>query len=286
MAILRTVLSDITYHARRLTPGDGEGLRILMYHRVTDAHPGNRLCVPVARFADQMRWLAEQGYRTISFAEAVELVRGQGAGGGRRGNSRQAESAAFPRPAPRAPRPKLIVLTFDDGFEDNFLYAYRALAQYGFTGCFFVPSAFIASGQTGHEAVDQPMSWAQLSELAREGHEVGAHSISHAKLTHIDPVQMREEVRGSKEAIEQGLQQPVRFFCYPSGDYNAAVKQAVRDSGYDGACTVEPGANRSGADPFALTRTEISAFDSLWDFEKKIAGAFDWMHRVVQWTKR
>ncbi len=233
-----------------------------MYHRVTDAHPGNRLCVPVARFADQMRWLHEHEYRTISFAEAVELVRG------------------------RAPRPKLIVLTFDDGFEDNFLYAYRALAQYGFTGCFFVPSAFIASGQVGHEAVDQPMSWAQLDELVREGHEVGAHSVSHAKLTQIDPVQMREEVRGSKEAIEQGLQQPVKFFCYPSGDYDDAVKQAVRDSGYDGACTVEPGANYPGADPFALTRTEISAFDSLWDVEKKIAGAFDWMHRIVQWTKQ
>ncbi len=261
--LLRGMLSDLSYRAIRLMEGRTASLRILMYHRVTDAHPADRLCVPVARFAEQMHYLHEAGYQSVSFLQAVQWVGG---------------AAELPS--------KAVVLTFDDGFEDNFRYAYPAMARYGFTGCFFVPSAFITSGSNGHAPEDQPMSWTQLQELLREGHEVGAHSITHVKLTQIPIDHARHEVRGSKHALEQKLQRPVDFFCYPSGDYNEAVKEAVQASGYFGACTVKPGANRPGTDRFALRRTEISAVDSLWDFQKKLAGAYDWMHLAVQQTQK
>ena len=130
------------------------------------------------------------------------------------------------------------------------------------------------------------MTWEQLRELVRQGDEIGAHSVTHHKLTQCSTLDMIHEVRGSKDVLEHGIKHPVEFFCYPAGDYNEAVKQAVKDSGYRGACTVEPGANYPGGDPFALRRTEVSAFDSIWDFEKKLAGAYDWLHAAVQWTKR
>lgn len=280
-SLLRRALSDVTYRAIRLTNGHAAGLRILMYHRVTDAHPGNRLCVPVAQFTEQMRFLHEAGYQTVTLAQAVQWVRQE------TGDKRQETGDA--RHVSRLPShvsDKAVVLTFDDGFEDNFRYAYPAMTRYGFTGCFFVPSGFIEAGANGHSAEDRPMTWAQLSELLKHNQEIGAHSISHVKLTTVDAIRMRQEVRGSKEALEQKLQRPVEFFCYPSGDHNEAVKQAVRESGYRGACTVQPGANLPGHDLFTLTRTEISAFDSRWDFEKKLVGAYDWLHRAVQWMKR
>lgn len=263
ICFLRKTLSDLSYQAIRLTNGARTGLRILTYHRVTDAHPADRLCVPVARFAEQMRHLHEAGYQTVSFLQAV-----QGVGG----------VTEFPS--------KVVVITFDDGFEDNFLHAYPAMARYGFTGCFFVPSAFIASGSNGHPPEERPMSWVQLQELLQAGHEIGAHSISHVKLTKLALDQMVQEVRGSKEMLEQVLQRPVDFFCYPSGDYNEAVRDTVQTCGYFGACTVKPGANHPGMDRFALKRTEVSAFDSVRDFEKKLAGAYDWMHEAVQGLQR
>ena len=262
---LRSVLSDVSYRTIRFTNGTRHGLRMLMYHRVTDAHPTDRLCVPVAHFAAQMKHLREAGFHTITFAQAVRWITGHG-------------TPALPERA--------IVLTFDDGFEDNFLHAYPMMTRHGLTGCFFVPSGFIEAGQDGRRPSDRPMSWAQLRELLTAGHEIGAHSVSHAKLTAIDEAAMRREVRACKDVLERGLKRPVRFFCYPAGDYNSSVKRAVRESGYRGACTVEPGANDSGADPFALKRTEISAFDSLWDVEKKLAGAYDWLHSCVQLVKR
>ena len=114
---LRDALSDFTYQTLRFRHSTQPRLRILMYHRVTDAHPDDRLCVPVARFDAQMRFLHGAGYRTITFAEAVRWVQ---------------QGGALPDRA--------IVLTFDDGFEDNFLNAYPAMTRQGFTGIFFIPS--------------------------------------------------------------------------------------------------------------------------------------------------
>ncbi len=258
--LVRRSLSTLTYHALQCRNGRTPGLRMLMYHRVTDAHPNDRLCVPVARFARQMQFLHDAGYASVTFAQAVAWV---------------SQGGILP--------PKAIAITFDDGFEDNFLYAYPALARHGFTGCFFIPSGFIAVGRS--EAIrpeDWPMTWAQLKELLQRGHEIGAHSVSHRKLARLSPDQMQQEVQQSKAMLEQQLERPVDWFCYPAGDYNASVKAAVQTGGYRGACTVEPGANLPGGDPFALKRTEVSAFDSLWDFEKKLAGAYDWMHVTAQ----
>ena len=126
------------------------------------------------------------------------------------------------------------------------------------------------------------MAVAQLTELMREGHTIGAHSITHRILTTLEAVDIFWEVRGSKEQLETQLHTSIDVFCYPSGAYNTLVKKAVKSSGYLGACSVEPGANTVGVDPYALKRTEISGFDTLWDFEKKLAGAYDWLHRAVQ----
>ena len=259
--LLRDAISTLEYRLRR---GDAPGtIRMLMYHRVTDAHPRDRLCVPIARFDAQMRFLRDHGYRAVTFDEATQWVL-------RGGSSSE----------------RLVAVTFDDGYEDNFLYAYPSLTRYGLTGTFFVPSAFIEDGAGDHPSADRPMSWAQLQELIDLGHTVGAHSVSHRKLTTLDQVELFWEIRGCKETLEYYLDHEIDFFCYPAGDYNAFVKRVVQASGYRGACTVAPGALRPGMDPFEMTRTDVSGFDSLWDFEKKLAGAYDWMHAAVQAAHR
>ncbi len=257
----RRLLSDLTYGWIRAT-GNAGGLRVLMYHRVTDAHPDERLCVRVRAFAEQMRLLRAEGYRTVSFEQAVAVAQGQWT----------------------APE-RSIALTFDDGFEDNYQFAFPAMAEYDFTACFFLPSAFILSGASGHAAADRPMTWKQIHEIAAHGHEIGSHSVSHRKLTLLPLADAEWEVRTCKATIEQGVGKPVKFFCYPAGAYNPAIRNAVKAAGYAGACSVKPGPVRAGQDSFGLQRTEISGFDSLGDFRKKLAGAYDWMHAAVQFSQ-
>ncbi len=260
---LRNTLSDLRYQTMRFTNAAHTGLRILTYHRVTDAHPDDRLCVPVRQFEAQMRHLDEDGYCTVSFSDAARWVRQGG-------------------PLPQ----RSIVISFDDGFDDNYQFAATAMARHHFKGIFFIPTQFIEGGVDGHGPDDRPMSWAQIEDLLRQGHEIGSHSVTHRKLTQIPVAELPEEVGGCKRTLEQRLARPIEYFCYPAGYYNETVKQAVTDAGYRGACTVEPGANRLGTDPFALKRTEVSAFDSLWDFEKKLAGAYDWLHAALQGAQR
>jgi len=281
---LRSVLSGISYRSIQIEdvkdPDRYRGIRMLMYHRVTDAHPKSRLCVPVKRFAEQMRWLHEHGYRTATMSLLLS----------------HAQIGTF------SGRPT-IVISFDDGYSDNYFNASPVLAQYAFTGVFFVPTGFIDAGEQGTEPVhsplarkscgtrvpqgtvdpaDRPMTWDQIKALSIEGHEIGAHSVTHRKLTLLSRDDAQWELRESKRILEERLHKTVRFFCYPNGQCNDEVKQLTREAGYEAACTVEPGSNIRGMDPFSMKRTEVSAFDSIYDFEKKLAGAYDWMHVAAQ----
>jgi len=262
--LLRSTLSEAVYQMHRWSNAQDEGLRILTYHRVTDAHPGERLCVPIARFAEQMRHLHEAGYRTVTMAQAAQRM-----------THPQIEWPQRP-----------VVITFDDGYADNFLHAYPAMARYGFVGVFFVPTQFLQDPPTAEHPDDRSMRWINLEELLKAGHEIGSHSVTHRRLASLSVEEVQREVGESKRILEQQLKHPITSFCYPSGDYNALVKHAVEASGYLAACTVEPGANAPGADLFALKRTEVSAFDTLRDFNKKLAGAFDRLHAAVQRVKR
>ena len=263
--LVRGLLSDVTYGVSRLTGGAHRAgqVRLLTYHRVTDAHPDDRLCIPVQRFEAQMRWLQEAGYRTVSYADATAWV---------------ADGRALPERA--------LVLTFDDGFEDNFVHARPAMERHGLRGIFFVPSGFIQSATDAHAPADRPMSWTQLRQLVAAGHEIGGHSVTHRKLAEIPPAEVPGEARECKEALERGVGASAAFFCYPAGSYDAHVKRCVQEAGWRGACTVKPGPVRRGDDPFELTRTEISAFDTLWDFQKKLAGSYDWLHAAWQQVRR
>lgn len=263
MSALRRLLSDCSYGALKLAGTHPGGLRILMYHRVTDAHPRERLCVSPQAFAEQIRWLKGAGYQTMTFQQAVQWVEGIGM-----------------RPQ------KAVAITFDDGFEDNFTYACPELMRHGFTGAFFIPTDFVASDRAAWAVEDRPMTWQQMNILISHGHEIGAHSASHRKLARLSPEEIHREVVDSKLLLDEHLDRPAQFFCYPAGSYTQEVVVTVKQAGFLGACTVRPGANYPGSDPFLLKRTEISRFDSLWDFQKKMAGAYDWLHAAIQQVHR
>jgi peptidoglycan/xylan/chitin deacetylase (PgdA/CDA1 family) len=103
---------------------------------------------------------------------------------------------------------------------------------------------------------DGMMSWDHLRDLARRGHEVGSHSMTHAILTQVDASQLEHEVRGSRNRIESELGVPCESFCYPNGDCDERVAEAVRKAGYRRAVTTAWGTNSPGADPFRLRRCD------------------------------
>ena len=114
-----------------------------------------------------------------------------------------------------------------------------------------------AAGGLTRPSWDGSMSWSQLRELVRTGHEVGSHTLSHAILPLVDDDQLEHEIVASKARLEAELGVVCESFCYPNGDRDARVEDAVRRAGYARAVTAEWGPNRPGTDLLRLTRCDM-----------------------------
>jgi peptidoglycan/xylan/chitin deacetylase (PgdA/CDA1 family) len=228
-----------------------------MYHQVGDFAPmkSHRAGYCHYRsFARQMASLRLLGYEVIGLDEAVAGLAGE---------------ASLPRRA--------VVLTFDDGYQNFYDYAWPVLRRHGFPATVFLVSGLV--GQTtrwlsADGRGDTPLMDAQtIRTLYREGIRFGAHSASHPRLSEIERGQMHEEVTRSKQALEALLEEPVGCFCYPYGDYDREVMAAVRDSGFRAALTCMRGDAAPGDDLLQLPRKAISFGDSLlgylWKLEAK-----------------
>lgn len=207
---------------------------ILMYHYVSVPPPGADqyrldLSVTPSQFAEQLGWLRAQGFTTISLDALV---------------------AALTVGAPLPPRP--VVLTFDDGYIDAYTNAFPLLRQYGMTGTFFVVTEWLDLRQPGY------LTWDQAREMAAAGMAIQSHSRTHPDLTAAcDYDCLVYQILGSVQTIEAQIGVRPRFFCYPSGRYDAAVMTILEQVGIAAAVTTEAGTLHVSDRPLELRRARI-----------------------------
>ena len=241
------------------------GVCILMFHRV-DRLPGyDQLTVSPERFRQQMQWLARH-YRVVPLSQALDEIS--------RGTIQR----------------RTVVITFDDGYYDNYQHALPVLRELGLPATVFVTTHF-ASGEAQHarypEAKRLHMDWNEVRQwLDAPGNEVGAHSRTHPYLSRLSAERCEQEIAGCMQDFARTGIPHNGIFCYPSGDVGTREADLVRRSGYVAAVTVAPGANRARADRYWLRRTEITDQDDGTSFFLKLSGAFDAMHGVLHWRRR
>ncbi|MFH1996407.1 MAG: polysaccharide deacetylase family protein [Candidatus Omnitrophota bacterium] len=202
---------------------------IIMYHSInyTDDR-SNKLVVSPEKFAEQMYFLARRGYNVVPLRIMAKLIR-------------DAEEVPY----------KTLSITFDDGFEDNYRYAYPVLKNIGIPATIFVITDFI--GKDGY------LSWEQVREMSESGIiSIESHTRTQPWLTSLEEKALDEEVVGSKKILEERLKKDVHILSYPMGNYNDTVRDAVRRAGYEAAVATNPGKNSSFSDIFALKRQRIS----------------------------
>jgi peptidoglycan/xylan/chitin deacetylase (PgdA/CDA1 family) len=110
---------------------------------------------------------------------------------------------------------------------------------------------------------DGVMSWPQICDLARRGHEIGSHSYTHPLLLQCSDPQLEREIVGSRRRLEEELGAGVHSFCYPNGDYDSRVESAVARGGYELAVTTRWGSNGPDAEAFTLKRQDMVKENSL-----------------------
>lgn len=213
---------------------------ILMYHVIGDPErdvPYPDLWLSESDFQDQVDWLEDNGFT------AVTLVQVQDA---------WYDGGTLP--------PKPVVLSFDDGVLGQYLFGMPILEEKGW------------AGQLNLKAEGSDLSSKQVKKMYDAGWEIASHTINHPDLTTLDPASLEQEVAGSKAQLEKELGIEIVNFCYPAGQYNDAVIEAVEAAGYRGATTVNPGLGEKSM-PFELNRIRISRGDTSADLAEYLTAA-------------
>ncbi|TRZ96499.1 polysaccharide deacetylase family protein [bacterium] len=205
---------------------------ILMYHSVTPkAKPGYRLAVTPKTFERQMRFLKQNHYRVMPLEDIISLIK---------------EKRKIPA--------KTVAITFDDGYKDNFNYAFPILKRYQ------LPAAiFVIIQELGRPQNDR-LSWSQIKEMQDSGLiTIGSHTIGPEPLINIKPEEeLKRQIFDSKRILEEKLGRPVNLFSYPEGRFNQQIKDLVIAAKYKGAVATTPGKKYPRDDVFILKRLRIS----------------------------
>ncbi len=217
-----------------------------MYHYISvppDGADAVRLDLSVSptKFEEQLRALREAGYTSISLYEL---------------------SLALQTGAPLPPKP--IVITLDDGYRDAYTEAFPLLRRYGFKATVFLITGFIDQGNSEY------VTWEQVIEMDAGGMEMEAHGYTHPDLYGQSVDYIVWQVLGAKEAIEARTHKPVRFFCYPSGQYDALTIQVLQSAHYWGAASLISGVEQCSNKIFELQRIRVRGFYEVQDLMGKI----------------
>ena len=218
---------------------------VLMYHVIASPPSSAQLpelYVDPNDFDRQMEWLRSQGFQGVSLNQVYDAWFKGG----------------------RLPE-KPVVVSFDDGYRSQYVYARPELRKLGWPG---VLSAI--AGRIGQPNAE--LSDAMVRNLIDNGWELDSHTINHVDVSQASGAQLQSEVAGSRRMLQQRFHQPVNFFCYPSGRYDDQAIAAVRAAGYLGATTTNEGL-ASKSEMFTLKRIRVDGSDGVSGLEQKLKAA-------------
>jgi len=252
--------------ARLFGPNGGSCVPVLMYHSISEnlfgkSHPYYQINTTSEVFSQQMRWLRNNGYRTL---DTNELLRGL--------ENREDLS-------------KTVVITFDDGYRDFYTDAMDVMKQCGFTATIYLATDRIQDKSLRIEGVEY-LTWRDVRELQQEGIRFGSHTVTHPDMRSLGPEQIEYELGCSKETMEDKLGVPVDSFAYPFAFpehdkiFTHYLEDVLTNCGFEnGVCTILGRASLA-KNKFFLPRIPVNTWDDERFFEAKIEGGYDWLHWV------
>lgn len=228
-------------------------LPVLMYHNINDAYDSRNTNVEmsVSDFKSQMNALKENGYTAILFEDYISYIKGKG----------------------KLPE-KPILVTFDDGYLNNYTVAFPILKELGMKA-----TIFVVTGRMGVDGVvTYPhFTWEQAKEMYDSGMiDIQSHTHFHSELINLSKNDLVLELRKSKFLIEKNLGKKVNVLAFPYGFSNAMVRNEARIAGYDACVEINdkvPKVNSELSSPYKLCRITAYGGVSGEELVKKIEGA-------------
>ncbi len=223
----------------------GMGIPILLYHEVYEStplairgsskHPSYFVSSRALR--SQLQIISDLNYRTISLDDLSK-------------ENRCADNS------------KKIILSFDDGYISNYLCTFPAIRNQDMVATFFCPVALVGEKNM--------MSWSQLKEMASEGMSIQSHGFSHRPLASLNKTEIYEDLRISKNELENNLGERVSYLSLPHGSSNSYVIKAAKEVGYKRICSSSIGYNKGNE--YCLRRILIRSEYDLAKYQEIVSG--------------
>jgi peptidoglycan/xylan/chitin deacetylase (PgdA/CDA1 family) len=198
---------------------------VLNYHKIDNKDIS--LSVLPEDFDQQMKYLSDNGYHTITPDDLYASLAGE-------------------KELPEKP----VLITFDDGYEDNYQNAYPILKKYDMKATIFVISGFL-------DVYPNYLTWDQAREMDQNGINIESHTVDHKSMTDLTDDELRAELVDSKKKIEKELGHEIHFMAYPTGTYNLHIASLVKDAGYQAAFTIKYGNVDKNSNIYALERVPV-----------------------------
>lgn len=208
---------------------------ILYYHKIDEFKRGGlkSLFVRPVYFNLQMRYLYWRGYRTISLEELINILK---------------EKRQIPK--------KVFVITFDDGYKNNYINAYPILKRYNFKASIFLTADSIGkSAAYPGEPSEEHLNIEEIKQMT-DVFAFGSHTLTHPELNKLTDKTAEYEISESKKKLYQTAGVEPKTFCYPFGKYNDSTVEIVKKY-YIGACTTKSGLVNKKSDVYRLPRIEF-----------------------------
>ena len=198
---------------------------ILMYHSISDDDPNNNLLVPPSMFEEQMAWLEANEFTSMDLDEALDSM----------------ETGKVPK------RP--VVITFDDGYSDNYTSAFPSLKNHGLKATFFVITDGVDDGYY--------MSSEMLKEMQSDGMSIQNHTANHLELDKLSREDAYDTIKRGQDFLRNNIGSDANYLCYPVGKYNSETIEIEKELGIKAATTTQGGISSIGDGLYQLKRVRI-----------------------------
>ncbi|GAB3636484.1 polysaccharide deacetylase family protein [Hymenobacter arcticus] len=259
------------YESARMALAVPSFMPVLMYHKIPDAPLATKhqIFVTQENFAKHLVYFKSHAISPITFRDYQDFASGR-------------------RPLTEFPR-RPIVLTFDDGYTDNYTNLLPLMRQYGYRGVLYLLGDFEVRHNQWDLAIDptepraEMMDPVQKQAFVAAGWEIGAHTQTHAHLTQLPAAAAAAEIAESKAALEQRLGTEIISFAYPYGDLNAATKTLVAQAGFLFAVATDSGGMHLEDDRMQIFRINMFPHETASSLFKKTSA---WYRRYYRWKRK
>ncbi len=212
-----------------------------MYHQVDAQTPpdavGRALTVSPAQLADELDYLESRRLRAVSVDDYLEATKAHHS------------------------TDDMVILTFDDGYVDQYSQAFPVLLSHHARATFFITTGNV--GRRNH------VTWPEIEEMQRNGMSIGGHSVEHVSLASLSPEAQRDEIEGCLAALhEHGIDADT--YAYPGGTFDRATETVLEKEPIALAFTTDP-SHRLGMEPrFELTRLRVKNITTLDELAREL----------------